>query len=53
VEPPRRQSECDREDGQLVCEGEDLGWQLPLLCTIVFGMYVYRATDALIGYFSH
>jgi hypothetical protein len=53
VEPPRKQSECDREDGELVCGNEDLGWGLPLLSVVVCILYLYRSSCALTGYSPH
>jgi hypothetical protein len=53
VEPPKRQSERDREDRELVCGNDDLGWKLPLLCVVVCMMYLYRAACALAEYISH
>jgi hypothetical protein len=52
VEPPRQQSDCDHEDREHVCDDKDLGWQLPLLCAVMFMLYVYRFTCALIEYIS-
>jgi PHD and RING finger domain-containing protein 1 len=48
VEPPRQQSECDRNGRELVCD-EDIGWGLPLFCGVVGMMYLYRAACALTG----
>jgi hypothetical protein len=53
VEPPKRQSERNREDRELVCGNGDLGWNLPLLCVVVCMMYLYRAACALAEYISH
>jgi hypothetical protein len=53
VEPPRQQSECDREDWELVRDNEDLGWGLSLLCAVVGMMYLYRAACVLTGCSPH